>query len=242
MTGQFVIGDRIFPLTGNKDEVFVIPPGIVHSDRIEPCKGVLHVLQISLKYCANFVDIQAILAHEGYRIDDLLFSKPCYNDLAENFEELIRHDDNLFRCMSELIIILETLCRRIPKISPPLLSGEPRGGPWPGINEKITGLLRWTAKNHFEPLSLEDAAGEAGLSKAYFCTWFKKLTGMTYRRYLNRLRINYACQYLVYGKPVLASALACGFDDFSYFCRLFRKLMGVSPREFLRRWRQGESL
>jgi AraC-like DNA-binding protein len=237
ITGQFVIGDREFSLAEDRDEVFVIPLGIVHSDRINPCKGILHVLQISLKYCANFVNIQSVLTHEGYRMDDLLFSKPRYDDLAENFERLIKYDDNLFRCMSELIIILEKVCGRIPKISPPALSENPHGRR--GINEKITKLLLWTSKNYFEPLSLEDAARETDLSKTYFCTWFKKLTGMTYRRYFNRLRISYACQYLVYGKPVLASALLCGFDDLSYFCRLFKKIMGSSPKEFVRRWQAG---
>jgi AraC-like DNA-binding protein len=235
--GKFMIGDREFTIREDQDDVFVIPPGTVHSDRIMPCDGIVYTLHVSLKYCANFVDIQNILAHEGYRTDDLLFSKPRYNDLVENFERLIRHDDNLFRCMSELIIILETVCGKIPKFSLPVLSGELRR--WPGINERLTKLLLWTSRNYFEPLSLEDAAGEMDLTKAYFCTWFKKLTGMTYRRYLNRIRISHACQYLGYGKPVLASALACGFDDFSYFCRLFKKITGSSPREFVHRWRAG---
>lgn len=85
------------------------------------------------------------------------------------------------------------------------------------------------------PITLEEVARHAGYSPAYFSRIFREDTGMTFKEYLNDLRVEK-------GKDLLRStdltiteiATMTGFSDQSYFCRVFRKTTGSTPEQFRR--------
>ncbi|HZV81799.1 MAG TPA: helix-turn-helix domain-containing protein [Geobacteraceae bacterium] len=100
----------------------------------------------------------------------------------------------------------------------------------------VSGLqraLRYMESNFQSPMSLDDAAGEAGMSVSCFERYLKNQTGMTFTAYLNSMRIARAKELLQADHaPMLQIALACGFSNQSHFNRVFRKVAGVTPGEY----------
>lgn len=93
--------------------------------------------------------------------------------------------------------------------------------------------LRYMESNFHEPMTLDRAAGEAGMSVSCFERSLKNRTGMTFTTCLNSLRIARAKELLLADHTsMLQIALACGFSSQSHFNRVFRKVAGVTPGEY----------
>jgi AraC-like DNA-binding protein len=91
----------------------------------------------------------------------------------------------------------------------------------------------WIDAHSHEPIGLEDAAREAGLSPYHFLRQFSKALGVTPHQYLVRLRLRHAARLLAAReRSVTDIALDVGFGDVSNFVRSFRRAAGVSPRRF----------
>jgi AraC family transcriptional regulator len=104
-----------------------------------------------------------------------------------------------------------------------------------GERRRAVEAALWLEANAAEPLGLEDAARQAGLSPYHFLRIFRKALGVTPHQYLLRLRLRRAAKLLVEdGMPVTEVALEAGFADLSNFVRTFGRAAGMSPRRFRR--------
>jgi AraC-like DNA-binding protein len=93
----------------------------------------------------------------------------------------------------------------------------------------------WIDANASEPIDLESAAREAGLSPYHFLRTFAAVLGVTPHQYLVRSRLRRAARLLADGdRPITDVALDVGFADLSNFVRTFHRAAGVSPRAFRR--------
>ena len=91
----------------------------------------------------------------------------------------------------------------------------------------------WIDARAHEPLSLEDAGAQAGLSPFHFLRVFAKVLGVTPHQYLVRARLRRAARLLVEDtRPITDVAFDTGFADISNFVRTFRRAAGVSPLRF----------
>lgn len=91
----------------------------------------------------------------------------------------------------------------------------------------------WIAAHAEEPVTLETAAAQSGLSSFYFLRIFSAALGVTPHQYLIRLRLARAAEMLIEGtKPITEIALDVGFEDLSNFVRSFHRAAGQSPRRF----------
>ncbi|WP_437681473.1 helix-turn-helix transcriptional regulator [Sorangium sp. So ce131] len=93
----------------------------------------------------------------------------------------------------------------------------------------------WLDAHAHEPVDLEGAAREAGLSPFHFLRLFAKVVGATPHQYLVRARLRRAARLLADGaRSITDVALDVGFGDLSNFVRTFHRAAGVSPRSFRR--------
>jgi len=84
-----------------------------------------------------------------------------------------------------------------------------------------------------EALSLNTVAHAINLSPSHFSFLFKKETGFAPMEYFNHLKIQKACQFLLFTKlRIKEIANKLGIGDPYYFSRLFTKIMGLSPIEY----------
>lgn len=100
---------------------------------------------------------------------------------------------------------------------------------------RIQRIIRHVVDHYNEPITLQDMAEMAGLSPMYFGSLFKQEVGMSFKRYLTSIRMNYAEDMLSSGEfSVNEVAIACGFSDVFYFSKVFKEYHGVSPSKITR--------
>jgi len=93
-------------------------------------------------------------------------------------------------------------------------------------------------KHACDDRSLEDLAGEAGISADHLRHLFGRRFGMRPLEYRNGLRLSKARDLLVStDMNVKEAALRSGFTDALYFSRVFRRRFGLTPRDMIRRYR-----
>ncbi|MEI6950641.1 AraC family transcriptional regulator [Paraflavisolibacter sp. H34] len=82
-------------------------------------------------------------------------------------------------------------------------------------------------------LTLEEIAEAVSLSVPHFSYLFKKKTGFAPIEYFNHLKVQKACQYLLFTEMrVREIAQELGISDPYYFSRMFTKVMGMPPKEY----------
>ncbi len=82
-------------------------------------------------------------------------------------------------------------------------------------------------------LTIEEAASVTGYGKSNFCRIFKRITGMSFHKALNRRRVQVACGLLQESDlSVTIIAEEVGFDAAKTFCRVFREQEGMTPGHY----------
>jgi AraC family L-rhamnose operon regulatory protein RhaS len=108
----------------------------------------------------------------------------------------------------------------------------------PAASPHLDAVRRFVAdltQRFYESAGIDRAAAEVGVSRRGFTRLFRLVTGCTYAKYLERVRIEYACQLLrETGRSVTTVAFECGYEDLSSFYRAFRRQTGEPPQ----RWRE----
>ncbi|MBR1867105.1 MAG: helix-turn-helix transcriptional regulator [Clostridia bacterium] len=98
---------------------------------------------------------------------------------------------------------------------------------------KLKRSLEFIRSNYDCEISLDDMAGSAGLSRKYFFSFFKQMTGKTPFDYLTSYRIEKACKRLIGSDmSVTQIAYSCGFNDLSYFIKTFKSIKNATPSEY----------
>ena len=104
---------------------------------------------------------------------------------------------------------------------------------------KINNLdktYEYVFNNFNNPISLNDVAAVACMNPSAFSRFFKRVNRKTFTRYLNEIRIGYACKLLLEHKVNISTiCYEAGFNNISNFNRQFKKIKGISPTDYLRR-------
>lgn len=101
---------------------------------------------------------------------------------------------------------------------------------------RVEAALNYIDESITKPLTLDDIAQHAGMSRTYFCSVFKKLNGLTPWEYIGLKRMEMAKNRLRQSDDaVLEIAFDCGFNNISHFNRLFKRATGMSPLEYKNR-------
>jgi AraC-like DNA-binding protein len=105
-----------------------------------------------------------------------------------------------------------------------------------GLGRGFEEILNYVNAHYVQKLSARDVSARFGYNETYFCRRFREITGFTFTRYIQALRMERAQKLLqeeAYG--ISAVAWKCGYEDVSYFSNCFRKHFGCSPTEFRKR-------
>ncbi|KPZ70028.1 HTH-type transcriptional activator RhaS [Pseudoalteromonas sp. P1-26] len=96
---------------------------------------------------------------------------------------------------------------------------------------RIARSVKWLKENYDQPLSVEDLAGLAKMSKSTFHHHFRDLTSMSPLQYQKRLRLMEARRLMV-GESMDASGAAfkVGYESPSQFSREYSRFFGLSPK------------
>jgi AraC-like DNA-binding protein/mannose-6-phosphate isomerase-like protein (cupin superfamily) len=102
-------------------------------------------------------------------------------------------------------------------------------------NERINRIHEYLMKNYREDIDLKSIAGLVHMAPGSICRFFKTTTGATLFEYLNKIKVDYACNMLMNTDlNIIDISYDCGFNNLSHFNKQFRKHTGKTPGEFRR--------
>ena len=109
-------------------------------------------------------------------------------------------------------------------------SNELKGNIEPSSNNDV---LKYIHKNFARNPTLKELSEFCGYQKNYFCEFFKKKTGVTYKEYLSNLKVNYSKKLLkLSSKSIKEIALECGFNSANNYIRKFKAHTNLTPKQF----------
>ena len=102
-------------------------------------------------------------------------------------------------------------------------------------HEQINAIVDRIVGDVASPLSARELAAELGMSESRFSRFFRRATGNAYTDFVNRVRVNRACQLLMGSdRQVTHICYEVGFQNVANFNRRFREIKGMTPSEFRR--------
>jgi len=100
-------------------------------------------------------------------------------------------------------------------------------------DRRLRRVLEYMEAKYMEPLSLDDLARAAGVSRFHFVRIFRAQVGVTPHRHVVRLRMDAAAAMLAEtDRSVLDIALACGYHTAGHFAAAFRRHFSKAPCEY----------
>ncbi|MCD7738137.1 MAG: helix-turn-helix domain-containing protein [Lachnospiraceae bacterium] len=101
------------------------------------------------------------------------------------------------------------------------------------LSARARDIVSFVEDNYRDHIGLSDLAAHLNLSAQYASRLVKRCLGRNYISYLNQVRLQHACDDLVYtDKTVLAVATDNGFSNMNSFNRLFRDTYKITPSQY----------
>ena len=101
-------------------------------------------------------------------------------------------------------------------------------------DDLLSKILIYISNNYTTSCTLEEVSKHVGYDYSYLSKFFKKSTGISFKTYVNNLRISKACRLLSHKEfSIQEISDKCGFGCTRTFNREFRNMIGKTPSEYL---------
>lgn len=101
-----------------------------------------------------------------------------------------------------------------------------------GAGNAIASSIAHVSSHLEAPISIDDMAARAGMSRAVFHRKFKQATTMAPIQFVKSMRLNKAAMKIAGGMTVNEVAIDVGYVSPSQFSREFKRMYGQSPRQW----------
>lgn len=234
--GMYLLGDSFRCL--NEGDLIMIPPHVDFSFDSADLGDEYNVnISVSvLRFDKEWLN--ALLAVFPTLADTVLRVKELKNPFAVRGLKWMKVStllDEMISCRSQLqpIKVIELL-EQLSTASDCVFINDMQTSDPIDLAAKIERIDAYIETNFCRRVSLEDLARYVGMSRTYFCQFFKSQYNEGFADYLMRLRVEKACRMLLTEKQLPIIASECGFKTVQYFTRAFKKIKGVTPGAFRR--------
>ncbi|MBE6055128.1 MAG: response regulator [Clostridium sartagoforme] len=101
--------------------------------------------------------------------------------------------------------------------------------------DRINIILEYIEEHYDKALELSDLSKAFNFNYYYLSYYFNNHCKEGFSEYLNRIRIEKACELLKDNKLYVSEiSSSVGYSDHSYFCRVFKKITGYTPSRYRR--------
>lgn len=150
------------------------------------------------------------------------------HEVFEQIIELAPHNELRFELKRLLLRLILDLTDRFE----PTADATSEHGLLLRMNE-IQNAILYINENLTEPLTLDQIARQANLSRSHLSTLFRQATGVTPYEYLILQRIEKSVELLRDSKlTILGIAQECGFRNLANFNKTFKKVTGMTPSDY----------
>ncbi|MGI6326816.1 MAG: helix-turn-helix domain-containing protein [Saccharofermentanales bacterium] len=169
----------------------------------------------------------------------IISRKTCNNDFdrvaADGLRDcfnVIYHEINNKGNAYETIVRgrLAELSSRFLRICPESSANLESGLLGHGSKRLLQKAIRYINENYEQEITLNDISSHLNISPFYFSRLFSMSIGLTFKRYLNTLRVDKAHRLITASnRPITEIAFECGFNSIRTFNRVFSEIRGSTP-------------
>lgn len=109
------------------------------------------------------------------------------------------------------------------------------------LRDRLGAAVDYLESQLGEKLDLDEAARRCGFSRSHFMRLFQAAAGVPVGEYVRLRRLSVAAEALAAGRPVLETAIDCGYESQAAFTRAFARAYAVTPAAYARGVRAGET-
>lgn len=162
----------------------------------------------------------------GLRCAERIFIK-CFH----NFQIIMGEENNEFPSLNTVEEMLEWIKNWRRKIYETCADSQ-------ACNDicSFVEVIVYVEEHIDDNLKSEEAAARIGMSRSYFSTKFKEMTGETFHNYVISRKMNAAAKRIRDGsKSITQISSELGYDNFHYFAKVFAREFGCTPSEYRNR-------
>ncbi|MER3317903.1 MAG: AraC family transcriptional regulator [Allomuricauda sp.] len=100
--------------------------------------------------------------------------------------------------------------------------------------KRMSKVYDYVMEHYQDPITLDEIAEKANMSKNAFCRYFKKRTNKTFFQFLIEIRIENACKLIIKNPELAIAVIAeqCGFNNIANFNRKFKAFKHCTPTQY----------
>ena len=224
----FSVNNTLYPL--NAGDAFLVAPDDCHFTRYEgnvPCERTtvyFYPEQVSAELLQTLAELKAMLAKSG----KIVLVKEKQTILASLLERMFIESSQSDAYSAPLLSTqLSELLLQLKRHGLFVYEKTKEKAP---IGDDIEAVMEYINLNYHLPITLVEIAQKANLSPTYLSKKFRRITGVTFKEYLNYIRIRRASQALLTTDDSITQIAAdCGFNGSNYL-----RTSSAKPPAFLR--------
>ncbi|SHH72550.1 AraC family transcriptional regulator [Clostridium grantii] len=244
--GIHLIYDKEYAVT--KGDIFIILPFVPHS--FQPCSSqnpskliifncIFPLDSIhNLKFEPSFKNqLTTFFSSSYYSIYNDTFLKLTLCDLSSckisalyerMYEEYILKEYYYADMLSSYLCELLILIYRYSVQNPSIITPEHLH-----THQIVFEGVHYLQENYTKDVSLQEICNYVSFSKSYFSFLFKKTMGMSIFSYLQKIRIDKACELLLKSQyKITTISKMVGYTDYRFFSKNFKKITNLSPTDY----------
>ena len=194
-------------------------------------KKVRELVRADLKILETYRSPEEVFRYAAWTIDTMNYALSAFSashsDL-KGLQYLHRNElmEQLYYCSSILVLEMRLCGAFGDKIRSTREAIEQLG------NKPVRAIREMVDARYMEQISLNDAARLVDLHPVYLSVLFKKETGVNFKDYVIKVRMENAKELLREGRTINQVAEMVGYQDPKYFSRLFARVVGVAPAQY----------
>lgn len=96
----------------------------------------------------------------------------------------------------------------------------------------VNKIIQYINEHYADQLTLADVSKLFNFNYYYLSSYFSSHNKEGFNEFVNKIRIEKACDFLKQDIPISDISNMVGYSDHSYFCKVFKKFTGITPSKF----------
>ena len=219
--GQFQIDDEQFPVRAH--QLVIVNPSIIHTERSYEARPLEYIV-----LGIEGLEVSIPGSNEGRYC---IYTFPAENKVLNCMQSILREmqdreSEHQMVCHAYMDILVVQLMRNSGTTMTQVSDSS-------STNRQCAATRHYIDSHYKEPLTLDQLAAEANVSKYYLAHAFKQTYGISPISYMIARRIQEGKRLLTETDMSLSQICGIlGFSSASYFSQSFRRAEGISPAEY----------